>query len=254
MIRELFDIKLISHNTLYFTWYNTYNPDETGECEWDGEVNISVNVAKSKKYDEIAITWTADALSPEAGRLAGISCITTFQTLKLYRELCSTELLAWLIRRSSSHTHNIFRVHTEGTPLAEAAELYLPDEILIPFCKKIREDNYLSLFLPDIKMQRKLKRRYARLKKETPKNPTVDYADQDKIGKVLEMKRIELELSRLDEHAQNQKLYQVLSMLKRYEESFRLNRDSPVAKEFYQYIKPSIQKYIDSCKEEIAWS
>jgi Tfp pilus assembly ATPase PilU len=138
--------------------------------------------------------------------------------------------------------------------LAEAAELYLPDEILIPFCKKIREDNYLSLFLPDIKMQRKLKRRYARLKKEAPELKNIDHTDYVKAGKVLELKRIELELSRLGENTQNQKLYQVLSMMKRYEDAARLNRDTPVAKEYYQLIKPAIQKYIDSCKDEIAWS
>jgi hypothetical protein len=254
MIRELFDIKLVSHNTVYFTWYSTQEPDESAECEWDGEVNIAVDIARSKKYDEIVITWSADALSPEGVRLAGICCLTTFRTVKLFREICSTELLAWLIRRSSSHTSKIFKVHTEGTPLAEAAELYLPDEILIPFCKKIREDNYLSLFLPDIKMQRKLKRRYARLKKEAPNLKNADQTDHVKVGKVLEMKRIELELSRLGENTQNQKLYHVLSMMKRYEESARMNRDTPVAKEYYHSIKPAIQRYIDSCKDEIAWS
>jgi hypothetical protein len=254
MIRELFDIKLVSHNTVYFTWYSTQEPDESAECEWDGEVNIAVDVARSKKYDEIVITWSADALSPEGIRLAGICCLTTFRTVKLFREVCSTELLAWLIRRSSSHTSKIFKVHTEGTPLAEAAELYLPDEILIPFCKKIREDNYLSLFLPDIKMQRKLKRRYARLKKEAPNLKNADQTDHVKVGKVLEMKRIELELSRLGENTQNQKLYHVLSMMKRYEEAARTNCDTPVAKEYYQSIKPAIQRYIDSCKDEIAWS
>ncbi len=98
MIRELFDIKLVSHNTVYFTWYNTQDPDESGECEWDGEVNIAVDVAKSKKYDEIVITWSADALSPQGLRLAGVSCLTTFRTAKLYREVCSTELLEGLVR------------------------------------------------------------------------------------------------------------------------------------------------------------
>ena len=254
MIRELFDIKLVSHNTLYFTWYSTDIPEDEGDCEWDGEVNIAVDVAKSKKYDEIVITWSADALSLKGERLAGVSCITTFRTVKLYREVCSAELLAWLIRRSSSHTSKIFKVHTEGTILAEAAELHLPDEILIPFCKKIREDNYLSLFLPDFKMLRKLKRRYARLKKEAPELKNIDHTDHIKYGKVMEMKRIELELSRVEENAQNQKLYQVLSMMKRYEEASRLNHETPVAKEYYKFIKPSIQKYIDSCRDQISWS
>lgn len=254
MIRELFDIKLVSHNTVYFTWYSMQDPAESGECEWDGEVNIVVDVAKSKIYDEIVITWSADALSPDGVRLAGVCCLTTFRTVKLFRETCSSELLAWLIRRSSSHTSKIFKVHTEGTPLAEAAELYLPDEILIPFCKKIRDDNYLSLFLPDIKMQRKLKRRYARLKKEAPELKNVDHTDHVKVGKVMEFKRIELELSRLGEKTQNQKLYQVLSLMKRYEEATRLNRETPVAKEYHQTIKPAIQRYIDSCSEEITWS
>lgn len=254
MIRELFDIRLVSHNTQYFTWYSTENPDETGDCEWDGEVNIAVDVTKSKRFDEIAVTWTADALSSRGNRLAGISCITTFRTVKLFRELCSSELLAWLIRRASSHTCKIFKVHTEGTSLADAAELHLHDEVLIPFCRRVKEDNYLSLFLPDVKMQRKLKRRYARLKKEAPELKNADYSDHTKIGKAIEMKRIELEFARLGENTRNQKLFHVLDMMKKYEEASRLNRSAPVAKEYYQYIKPSILRYIESCRDEITWS